>query len=76
GTKLYTDAADAHGIDTARSWYVGDRLRDVSPGDHFGGRSIMLLVESTPDADRAAAGARMTARSLAEAVEEILKATP
>ena len=74
GTKLYTDAAAAHGIDTAHSWYVGDRLRDVSPGDHFGGRSIMLLVDSTPDADRAAARARMTAHSLAEAVDEILKA--
>lgn len=74
GTKLYTDAADAHEIDTSRSWYIGDRLRDVSPGDHFGGRSIMLLVDSTPDADRAGARDRMTATSLAEAVDEMLQA--
>lgn len=73
GTRLYSDAADAHGIDTSRSWYVGDRLRDVSPGDHFGGRSIMLLVDSTPDADRAGARDRMTANSLADAVDVILK---
>lgn len=74
GTKLYTDAAEAHALDTSRSWYVGDRLRDVSPADHFGGRSILLLVDSTPDADRAGAGDRMTAHSLADAVDEILRA--
>jgi D-glycero-D-manno-heptose 1,7-bisphosphate phosphatase len=74
GTKLYSDAAAAHGLDTAASWYVGDRLRDVSPADHFGGRSIMLLVESTPEADRAAARDRVTAHSLAEAVDLIMGA--
>ena len=73
GTKLYSDAAKEHGLDTSRSWYVGDRLRDVSPADHFGGRSIMLLVESTPDADRALASDRMTAGSLSDAVDLILK---
>ena len=72
GVKMYTDAAAAHDLDTKRSWYVGDRLRDVSPGDHFGGRSVMLLAESTPDADRVAAVKRRTASSLAEAVDIIL----
>jgi D-glycero-D-manno-heptose 1,7-bisphosphate phosphatase len=72
GVKLYSDAAAAHDLDTRRSWYVGDRLRDVAPGDHFGGRSVMLLVESTPDADRTAAATRRNAPSLAEAVEMIL----
>ena len=72
GVKLYRDAAEAHDLDTKRSWYVGDRLRDVAPGDHFGGRSVMLLVESTPDADRVAAANRRTAASLAEAVDMIL----
>jgi histidinol-phosphate phosphatase family protein len=72
GTKLYRDAAAEHGLDTARSWYVGDRMRDVAPGDHFGGRSVLLLVESTPDADRVAAKSRLTATSLAEAVNIIL----
>ena len=72
GVKLYRDAAEAHDLDTKRSWYVGDRLRDVAPGDHFGGRSVMLLVESTPDADRVAAANRRTAASLADAVDLIL----
>ena len=74
GTKLYSDAAAEHDLDPARSWYVGDRLRDVAPGDHFGGKSVMLLVDSTPDADRAAAARRQTAASLAEAVDIILGA--
>ena len=72
GVKLYNDAAAAHDLDTKRSWYVGDRLRDVTPGDHFGGRSVMLLVDSTPEVDRAAAATRRTAASLAEAVDIIL----
>jgi histidinol-phosphate phosphatase family protein len=72
GIKLYRDAAATHDLDTAKSWYVGDRLRDVSPGDHFGGRSVMLIVESTPDADRAGAESRTTATSLAVAVDVIL----
>lgn len=72
GVKMYRDAAAAHGLGTAKSWYVGDRLRDVTPGDHFGGRSVLLLVESTPDADRARATERLTAPSLAEAVDLIL----
>src|SRR4051812_29165589 len=72
GVKLYADAAREHDIDMKRSWYVGDRIRDVAPGDHFGGRSVMLLVESTPDADRAASAKRTTAASLADAVDIIL----
>lgn len=74
GVKLYADAAKALDLDTKGSWYVGDRIRDVSPGDHFGGRSVMLIVDSTPDADRMAAAAakRRTARSLAEAVDLII----
>lgn len=72
GVKLYRDAAAAHDLDLAGSWYVGDRLRDVAPGDRFGGRSVMLVVESTPDADRIAAAGRTTATSLADAVDMIL----
>jgi D-glycero-D-manno-heptose 1,7-bisphosphate phosphatase len=72
GVKLYNDAAKDHDLDLRASWYVGDRIRDVSPGDKFGGQSVMLLVDSTPEADRAAATGRRTAASLAEAVNMIL----
>lgn len=74
GTKMYADAARDHGLDPARSWYVGDRIRDVSPGDHFGGKTVMLIVDSTPEADRMAARDRTTTSSLAEAVDIILGA--
>jgi D-glycero-D-manno-heptose 1,7-bisphosphate phosphatase len=72
GTKLYADAAREHDLDMKGSWYIGDRIRDVAPGDHFGGKSVLLLVESTPDADRAAAVTRRAAASLAEAVDIML----
>ena len=75
--KLYADAAKSLDLNTRESWYVGDRIRDVAPGDHFGGRSVMLIVDSTPDFDRAAAVAsnRRTAPSLAAAVDIILGAS-
>jgi D-glycero-D-manno-heptose 1,7-bisphosphate phosphatase len=76
GIKLYSDAVRDHELDPAGSWFVGDRLRDVSPGDHFGGRTVLLLVDSTPDADRVASTGRVTASSLAEAVDLILKDHP
>ena len=72
GVKLYRDAAKDHDLDTKASWYVGDRIRDVSPGDQFGGQSVLLLVESTPDADRLAGATRRTAKSLLDAVDIML----
>src|ERR1043165_567656 len=47
GVKLYGDAAKALDLDMQASWYVGDRIRDVAPGDHFGGRRGLVRVEST-----------------------------
>lgn len=42
GTLLYRQAADRFEIDLARSWWVGDRLRDVQPALVFGGRGVLL----------------------------------
>ena len=72
GTKLHLQAATEHRLDPRQSWYVGDRIRDVVPGDVLGGRGIMLAVESTPPADLAAAGSRTIVASLAAAVDMIL----
>jgi histidinol-phosphate phosphatase family protein len=72
GTQLYERAAAEHDIDLRRSWYVGDRLRDVQPAEKLGGRGILLLVETTPPEDVAAADSRTTAASLANAVQLIL----
>ena len=48
GTLLYRRAAEDLGLDLKRSWYVGDRLRDVEPANTLGGRGILLSVASTP----------------------------
>ncbi|MEO5509494.1 MAG: HAD family hydrolase [Longimicrobiales bacterium] len=42
GTLLYRRAATEHGIDLARSVYVGDRRTDAEPAESFGGRGILL----------------------------------
>ena len=42
GPLLYRQAAERFGIDLSRSWWVGDRLRDVLPAKTFGGRGILV----------------------------------
>jgi D-glycero-D-manno-heptose 1,7-bisphosphate phosphatase len=42
GTLLYRQAAERFGIDLSRSWWVGDRLRDVLPAKSFGARGILV----------------------------------
>ena len=41
-TGMYRRAAREHGLDLARSFYVGDRLRDVIMTQTLGGRSIFV----------------------------------
>jgi D-glycero-D-manno-heptose 1,7-bisphosphate phosphatase len=73
GTLLYRQAAERFEIDLGRSWWVGDRIRDVAPAEAFGGRGI-LLRSGAGEAEAAdpAAARFMRARDLAEAVEMIL----
>ncbi len=54
--RLFLDAARELGLDLTRSWFVGDRMRDVLPARALGGRG--LLVRSPAHADDAAAAAR------------------
>jgi histidinol-phosphate phosphatase family protein len=42
GPLLYRRAAADHGLDLARSWWVGDRERDVVPAERFGGRGVLI----------------------------------
>ncbi|WP_368736836.1 D-glycero-alpha-D-manno-heptose-1,7-bisphosphate 7-phosphatase, partial [Bradyrhizobium sp. NBAIM08] len=65
GTLLYRQAIEAHDLDPVRSWFVGDRLRDVQPGAALGGSGILLRVESTPPADIENAGSFPMVDSLA-----------
>jgi D-glycero-D-manno-heptose 1,7-bisphosphate phosphatase len=43
GTLLYRQAAQRFGIALDRSWWVGDRVRDVLPAEAFGGRGVLVL---------------------------------
>lgn len=67
-TALADFAADAH-----TAWYVGDRLRDITPALVLGGQGVLLVGEDTPanEAGEAEREAR-TARSLSEAVDLML----
>lgn len=78
GLGLYRQAIAAHGLDPARSLFVGDRWRDVAPGRALGGFTVLLDVDSTPahDLREAARQAVATAHSLDEAVDRFLATLP
>jgi D-glycero-D-manno-heptose 1,7-bisphosphate phosphatase len=74
GTLLFREAARAHDLDVARSWYIGDRLRDVLPALALGGRGILVAGADTPDADLEGARREFeVASSLDEAVARVLE---
>jgi D-glycero-D-manno-heptose 1,7-bisphosphate phosphatase len=55
GTLLFRRAARDLGLDLDRSWYVGDKLRDVSPARELGGTGILVPGPETSGDDIAAA---------------------
>lgn len=50
-TGLYLRAAAQHGVDLARSLYVGDKRRDVEPAIALGGTGILVPAADTPPND-------------------------
>jgi D-glycero-D-manno-heptose 1,7-bisphosphate phosphatase len=42
GTLLYRQAGEQLGLDLSRSWWVGDRIRDIAPSETFGGAGILV----------------------------------
>ncbi len=48
GTLLYRRAAADLGIDLARSWWIGDKPRDVTPALVLGGAGAVLVGEAAP----------------------------
>jgi D-glycero-D-manno-heptose 1,7-bisphosphate phosphatase len=74
---LYRQAAAEHGLDLARSWYVGDRLRDIEPARTFGGRGVLVPRDTTPGVDVVAARDGFAiSTSLGAAVDRMLAALP
>jgi histidinol-phosphate phosphatase family protein len=73
GTLLYRRASTELGLDAARSWYIGDRWRDVAPAATLGGHGILVPGPHTPAEDIAQARERFEiAATLEDAVERTL----
>ena len=55
--ELFHRAARDLQLDLARSWYIGDKWRDVEPASTLGGTGILIHARSTPweDLERARA---------------------
>ena len=49
--ELFERAAHDHGLDLSRSWYAGDKWRDVEPARTLGGRGLLIPARSTPPDD-------------------------
>jgi D-glycero-D-manno-heptose 1,7-bisphosphate phosphatase len=73
GPLLYQRAAADLGLDLSRSWWVGDRVRDIAAAGAFGGRGLLLLTGAgTRESQRPDARLWPTARDLATATRLIL----
>jgi histidinol-phosphate phosphatase family protein len=73
GLLLYRRAAVDHGLQLARSWWVGDRLRDVLPAERLQGRGLLVVQPAADELSTSAAGRFPLVRDLAAAVDIILQ---
>jgi histidinol-phosphate phosphatase family protein len=77
GTLLFRRAAGDHALDLRASWFIGDKLRDVSPARAFGGTGILVASSETLEQDLAGARREFSvASSLDEAVTRIIESRP
>jgi histidinol-phosphate phosphatase family protein len=75
GVELFVRAARDHRLDLARSWYVGDRWRDVEPAHTTGGIARLVPARSTPADELSRARADEIVRdSLIDVAREIIHA--
>jgi D-glycero-D-manno-heptose 1,7-bisphosphate phosphatase len=73
GPLLYQRAAADHGLHLARSWWVGDRLRDVLAAERFNGQGLLVGQAARDERSMSAAGRFPTVPDLAAAVDIILR---
>ena len=74
GTLLHRQAADTLDLDVSRSWYIGDRLRDVQPAQELGGVGVLVPTEDTPAQEVRFARREFTvARTLDDAVRRVIE---
>ncbi len=69
-TLMFEWARDDLGIDLSSALFIGDRMRDIEPGEKFGARGVLVPTHTTPSKDvvRAEKSARV-AKSLGEALD-------
>ena len=73
GPLLYQRAARDLGLDLSRSWWIGDRMRDVEGARAWSGRGILLLASAgAEERERAGREGWATAVDLAAAVGLVL----
>jgi D-glycero-D-manno-heptose 1,7-bisphosphate phosphatase len=75
GAGMFLRAAREHGLDLARSWWIGDRRRDVQAAGRFGARGFVVCSPETEAEATAGMPFIRPVRSLAQAVERILTET-
>lgn len=74
GTLLFRRAADDLGLDLAASWFIGDKLRDVSPARALGGTGILVPSAETPPGEvKAARADHLVEPSLDGAVARVIE---
>lgn len=70
---MFQRAIREHGLDGGASWLVGDRLRDLEPGEGLGARAILVRTGyGAGEADQARERGIPVARDLADAAGMIL----
>lgn len=75
GPLLYQRAAEDLGLDLDRSWWIGDRLRDIEAAGRFGGCGTLVLTGAgSEESRRPEADGWPTAPDVAAAVEAVLAA--
>ena len=73
GIALFQQAASEHALDLARSAFVGDRLRDVSPAARFGALGVLIPSADTSFGDMQRAQSEFTvSTTLGAAVDRVL----
>jgi histidinol-phosphate phosphatase family protein len=73
GTEMFLRAARDHAVDVSRSFYVGDRLRDVAPAERLGGTAILVRSPQSEIEEAHALGFVTVVESLEDAAGWILK---
>lgn len=76
GAGMFRRAAAELGVDLARAWLVGDRVRDVAPAGRLGARAVLVRGPATEPPEQARLPWVEEAASLAAAVERILEESP